>query len=56
VVAEDITILQRVEEARFELTQRLMFPISVNELVLEVTLQEIAYERTNILFAHSNCR
>jgi hypothetical protein len=39
VVAEDITILQRVEEARFALAQRLIFPISVNGPFLEVTLQ-----------------
>jgi hypothetical protein len=55
-VAEDITILQRAEEARFELTQRLISPVWINGPFLEVTLQEIAYERTNIIFAHSNCR
>jgi hypothetical protein len=56
VVAEDITILQRVEEARFALAQRLIFANSVNGPFLEVTLQEIAYERTNIICAHFNCR
>jgi hypothetical protein len=56
VVAKDITILQRVEEARFALAQGLIFSISVNGPFLEVTLQEIAYERTKTIGPHSDCR
>jgi hypothetical protein len=37
VVAADIAILQRVEEARFALARRLIFPASANGPFLEVT-------------------
>jgi hypothetical protein len=37
-------------------TQRLIFPILVNGPFLKVMLQEIAYEKTNIIYADSNCR
>jgi hypothetical protein len=56
LVAEDITILQRVEEARFALAQRLTSPISVNGSFLELALQEIAYEGTKAICPPSNCR
>jgi hypothetical protein len=56
VVAADITRLQRVEEARFALARRLIFPASANGPFLEVTLQEIIYEGTKAICTPSNCR
>jgi hypothetical protein len=56
VVAADITMLQRVEEARFALAQRLTSPISVNGPFWEVAFQEIAYEGTKAICPPSDCR
>jgi hypothetical protein len=56
VVAADITMLQRVEEARFALAQRLTSAISVNGPFWEVAFQEIAYEGTKAICPPSDCR